>query len=73
MFVIGPSHYDHFDGIALSSFASYDTPLGELPICTETVAALRKTGLFSELSPDSDEREHSLEMQMPYLRLIFAG
>ena len=31
---------------------------------------LRKTHLFSEVEKASDEEEHSLEMQYPYLKLV---
>lgn len=33
---------------------------------------LRETGLFEEMSPSTDEDEHSLEMHLPYIRHIFA-
>lgn len=34
---------------------------------------LRATGLFDVMPLDVDEAEHSMEMEMPYVRLIFAG
>lgn len=37
------------------------------------VDELAHTGAFEEMSPDVDEAEHSLEMMMPYLRLVFSA
>ncbi|EIW71735.1 hypothetical protein TREMEDRAFT_56524, partial [Tremella mesenterica DSM 1558] len=73
VFVIGPSHHQSFHGIALSPFKSYATPFGEILLCTDTIQALRETGEFTQMRSAGDEEEHSLEMQMPYLRLIFQG
>lgn len=35
------------------------------------VDELARSGAFDEMSPDVDEAEHSLEMMMPYVRLVF--
>lgn len=34
---------------------------------------LRDTGIFSDMKSSTDEDEHSLEMHLPYIRLIFQG
>jgi predicted class III extradiol MEMO1 family dioxygenase len=35
------------------------------------IAALRKTGLFDDMSATTDEDEHSIEMHLPYIRHVF--
>ncbi|RKF77564.1 Protein MEMO1-like protein [Golovinomyces cichoracearum] len=67
IFLLGPSHVWYLNKCALSTHTHYATPTGTLPIDTLTVAALRATGKFVNLPPEIDEREHSLEMHLPYI------
>ncbi|ORX37967.1 MEMO1 family [Kockovaella imperatae] len=69
--LLGPSHHAYFEGIALSPFASYDTPLGQIPLDTQALEDLEATKLFHPIRPGTDEDEHSLEMHLPYIRHIF--
>ncbi|KAJ7070985.1 MEMO1 family [Mycena amicta] len=73
VFVLGPSHHIYIDGCALSSCTTYATPLGDLPLDLETVRELRATGKFQDISHSAEEDEHSLEMQLPYIRKVFEG
>lgn len=67
IFVLGPSHTYYLKGCALTTFASYETPFGDLEVDAETTEALRATGKFGTIPPSSDEDEHSLEMHLPYI------
>ncbi|CAN8100816.1 unnamed protein product [Discula destructiva] len=67
VFLLGPAHAYYLAGSALTTFAAYETPFGELTVDAETIAALRATGKFSDIPPHRDEDEHSLEMHLPYL------
>ncbi|KAJ9103991.1 hypothetical protein QFC21_002454 [Naganishia friedmannii] len=71
IFLLGPSHHHYLSKIALSKCAKYATPLGDIPIDLETVKKLKGTGLFDEMDLDTDSDEHSLEMHLPYIRLMF--
>ncbi|KAJ7631041.1 MEMO1 family [Roridomyces roridus] len=73
VFILGPSHHIYLNGCALSQCTHYATPLGSLPLDTDTISQLRATGKFQSLSLKADEDEHSLEMHLPYIRKIFAG
>ncbi|KAG9103936.1 hypothetical protein FRC06_006881 [Ceratobasidium sp. 370] len=73
VFILGPSHHVYLDGCALSNCASYETPIGSLPLDLDIVAELRKSKLFSDMSLRTDEDEHSIEMHLPYVRKVFAG
>jgi len=35
------------------------------------ITQLRETGKFTDMSVDTDEDEHSIEMQLPYVRKVF--
>lgn len=70
IFLLGPSHTLYLTKCALSTHSYYETPIGNLPIDTLTVAALRTTGKFDIMTPETDEREHSLEMHLPYIQKL---
>ncbi|CAO1625831.1 unnamed protein product [Sympodiomycopsis kandeliae] len=73
IFILGPSHHYYLNGCALSKCKEYSTPLGALPIDVDTVKELSKEKLFSWMTQSQDEDEHSIEMQLPYLRKVFQG
>ncbi|KAI0322724.1 MEMO1 family [Amylostereum chailletii] len=73
VFILGPSHHVYLDGCALSNCDSYATPIGDLPLDLDTIKELRDTGIFSEMDIQVDEDEHSIEMQLPYVRKVFEG
>ncbi|TBU35197.1 MEMO1 family protein [Dichomitus squalens] len=73
VFVLGPSHHVYLDGCALTRCAQYETPIGALPIDVETTKELKQTGQFSDMSLQTDEDEHSIEMHLPYIRKTFEG
>ncbi|EJD55685.1 UPF0103-domain-containing protein [Auricularia subglabra TFB-10046 SS5] len=73
VFVLGPSHHYYLPGCALSVLDAYNTPVGNLPIDKTTVAELRASGKFEDMSRTTDEDEHSLEMHLPYVRKAFEG
>jgi predicted class III extradiol MEMO1 family dioxygenase len=43
------------------------------PLTELAISELRESGLFSEMTFGVDEDEHSLEMHLPYIRLVFSG
>lgn len=65
--LIGPSHYVSFEGIGLTSAQAFQTPIGPIPIDTETNAALMRFP-FVSLQDEAHAPEHSLEVQLPFLR-----
>ncbi|KAF9379062.1 hypothetical protein CPB97_009194 [Podila verticillata] len=71
VFILGPSHHIHLSGCALSKCSEYATPLGNLTIDKSINAELTKTGHFQEMSLETDEHEHSIEMHLPYVYKVF--
>lgn len=70
VFILGPSHHFYLKGCALSQCETYKTPLGDLIIDTDTVSELKATKAFDDMSLEVDENEHSIEMQLPFLRHV---
>jgi AmmeMemoRadiSam system protein B/AmmeMemoRadiSam system protein A len=69
VFLLGPSHRDSFHGVALPEDTHFETPLGKVPLDTETMAALAHEELFV-VRPSAHAREHSLEIQLPFLQTV---
>ncbi|KAK4452131.1 MEMO1 family [Podospora aff. communis PSN243] len=67
VFVLGPSHTYYLRGCALTTYDKYETPFGDLVVDKTTTSELRSTGRFSNMPPQRDVDEHSLEMHLPYL------
>jgi len=67
VFLLGPSHHAYFDSCGLSEARIFQTPLGDITIDTETMNDLFATGNFINLSREVDEKEHSLELHLPYI------
>ncbi len=63
--LLGPSHYDDFGACAISAKKYYATPLGEIELDQAFIAALAATIRITRVERD---REHSLEIQLPFLQ-----
>jgi AmmeMemoRadiSam system protein B/AmmeMemoRadiSam system protein A len=64
--LIGPSHVRAFTGFSLPRYDAYETPLGRIPVCAEA-EALRDGKLVVD-DERADANEHSLELQLPWLK-----
>jgi len=70
VFLLGPSHYAGFPGAALPSEKSFATPLGDLKVDRQVIDDLLHYPGF-EIMPEVHRREHSLELQLPFIREAF--
>ncbi len=65
--IVGPSHFVAFDGVAAPAVRGFATPYGVTPVAADVVAdLLRAHGVVHE-RPGAHAREHSIEMQLPFL------
>lgn len=67
VFLLGPSHTYYLEGCAVSAFAKYATPFGDLAVDGDALGCLKQAGAMADIPRRNDEREHSLEMHLPYL------
>ncbi len=65
--LLGPSHHVGFHGAALPAASAFATPLGALTVDRATVDELVTYPLFAVL-PEVHKVEHSLELQLPFIR-----
>jgi AmmeMemoRadiSam system protein B len=70
--LVGPSHFVAFDGVALYPSGAFDTPLGPAPIDERLgEELLAASPVIIHCRPAAHAREHSLEMQLPFVRRLF--
>jgi MEMO1 family protein len=70
IFVLGSSHYVEFEGASIYSQGNFITPLGTVKVNTKLADKLiRENRVFSNRI-DAHSREHSLEVQLPFLQYI---
>lgn len=70
VFVLGPSHYVRLKTCALSQCDVYKTPLYDLRVDQALNRELRETEQFQWMDLKTDEDEHSIEMQMPFVAKV---
>ena len=71
--LVGPSHFVGFDGVAVSRAGAFATPFGPAPVAVDISDALmRETPVVCEHDA-AHAREHSLEMQLPFLQRLAPG
>ena len=66
----GPSHFVGFDGVSLYPAGAFETPLGLSAIDDEIARELLDGSRIVQAIPAAHTREHSLEMQLPFLRRL---
>lgn len=71
--VIGPSHFFPFEGISVWPRGGFKTPLGTIPVDEDFAQALLKENPKFQFLPQVFEREHSIEVELPFLQKTFEG
>jgi MEMO1 family protein len=66
--LIGPSHYATFPGASIYNGLAFSSPLGDVPLDTEFIRRLRTKYPMFHYFAEAEEREHSLEVQLPFLQ-----
>ena len=68
--LVGPSHYVPFDGVSIWPRGEWETPCGPLRVDDEIAAALQEASRKIRELNTAHQREHSLEMQLPFLATL---
>ncbi len=72
IFLLGPSHHEWLDGASVNTEADYyATPLGQVKVDHETAMALTAADSVFRYEPKAHDREHCLEVQLPFLQRRF--
>jgi hypothetical protein len=68
--VIGVRHYPHGAPLAILSEGAWRTPLGDIPIESSLAVRLRKECTALREDSVAHSREHSLEVELPFLQVL---
>ena len=83
IFLLGPSHHEWLDGASVNTEAEYyATPLGQVRVdhetavklttdCTDLTDSASNTDKILFYEPKAHDREHCLEVQLPFLQRFF--
>jgi MEMO1 family protein len=66
--LVGPSHFVGFSGVAVARAAGFETPFGVALVAGEVAEALMRAAPVVREHAAAHVREHSLEMQLPFLQ-----
>jgi AmmeMemoRadiSam system protein B len=64
--LLGPSHFVHLAGLAVSGADAWSTPLGDVHVSSRLRKKALEAGAFVDDEPHA--REHALEVELPFLQ-----
>lgn len=67
--LLGPSHFMKFAGLATPGVDALATPLGSVLVDRELTATAEALDIVAR-APDIHSREHSIEVQLPFLQIV---
>ena len=68
--LVGPSHRVGFNGVSVNLQSAYETPLGVVPVDQEMGKRIINSGPHIRWIRKAHAREHSLEIQLPFLQKV---
>jgi AmmeMemoRadiSam system protein B len=71
--LVGPSHFAAFEGVALYPEGAFASPFGPIAVDAAVAAEIAAASTVIRAQPSVHAREHSLEMQLPFLGRLFTG
>ena len=71
--MVGPSHFVPFSGVSIWPRGEWETPLGALRVDEEVAAAIQDASDAVVEMEAAHGREHSLEMQLPFVAHLMPG
>lgn len=71
IFILGSSHYAYFNGASIYNVGNYRTPLGKVKVNVELANELIDKYPCFSYEPEAHHKEHSLEVQIPFIQSHF--
>jgi len=71
--LVGPSHFVGFEGVSIWARGAWETPFGAVPVADRLAAAIAAGSPAIIEHAAAHAREHSLEMQLPFLARLLPG
>ncbi len=70
VWVLAPSHFYPFQGVSVGPYTHWETPLGMVPVSPKAQKLLHFAPDLITDDPLPHVREHSLEVQLPFLQYV---
>ena len=68
--LLGPSHYGGFRGASVYTEGKFRTPLGDIKVDGRLARSFINKAAGVDFVPEAYEKEHSLEVQLPFLQSV---
>ncbi|MDV3278413.1 MAG: AmmeMemoRadiSam system protein B [Nitrososphaerales archaeon] len=69
--IVAPNHYGIGSGVSAYKSGEWETPLGRMRVDEAAAEAIAKSTGIVDFDPASHLMEHSLEVQLPFLQMIY--
>lgn len=71
--VVGPSHHHRFEGVSVYDSGDFRTPLGDIPLDRDIIREIMEKDPMIRYVPEAHSKEHSIEIQLPFLQTVLPG
>jgi len=71
--IVGPNHYGIGSGVATYGEGEWETPLGKVRVDDAASKKIVKVTGIVDIDPEAHRREHSIEVQLPFLQHLYGG
>jgi AmmeMemoRadiSam system protein B len=71
--IVGPNHYGLGSGVATYGEGEWETPLGKVKVDQDATKRIIKLTGFVDIDPEAHRKEHSIEVQLPFLQHLYGG
>jgi AmmeMemoRadiSam system protein B len=71
--LVGPSHFVGFQGVSIWPRGAWQTPFGAVPVAEDLAADIARASREVIEHPAAHVREHSLELQLPFVAHLLPG
>jgi len=71
--IVGPNHYGLGSGVATYGDGEWETPLGKVKVDQNASRKIVSLTGFVDIDPGAHRREHSIEVQLPFLQHLYGG
>ena len=69
IFIFAPAHKVYVEGIAISSYDSFETPFGKVQVNIEIIQEIADK-FYANYCDEAFETEHAIEVQLPFLKYL---
>jgi AmmeMemoRadiSam system protein B len=71
--LVGPSHFVGFPGLSIWPRGAWESPFGRVAVDEDLASVVAAADREVQVAPAAHRREHSLEMQIPFIARLLPG